>query len=158
MATEKYGPHKSSLNIDANVLALLIYVGAYFLGMLSNGWLAFALPLILFFVEKTSRFVRFHAMQSMVLQVVSFVLGIVVSIVSGGVALTSILAGDVAGLLALLPIFLILSLIGLVIFIFTIIAAVKSYKYEAYEIPVVGGLAQKLLAKFENKNQTPGQQ
>ena len=55
---------KSSTGLDENVAGLLSYIT----------WI---LGLVFFLIEKDSRFVRFHAMQSILLNVSAIVLGIV---------------------------------------------------------------------------------
>src|SRR6185369_8769164 len=67
-------PGKSSTGLDENIAALLSYIA---------GWIS---GLVFFLIEKDSRLVRFHAMQSLILSgggfVVLFVLWIVVFILS----------------------------------------------------------------------------
>ena len=55
---------KSSTGLQANVAALLAYV----LGIVTG--------LVFFLIEKESRFVKFHAMQSLALSLVLFVAGL----------------------------------------------------------------------------------
>ena len=57
--------NKSSTGLDENVAALLSYI---------FGWLS---GLIFFLMEKDSRLVRFHAMQSILLNVAALILGFV---------------------------------------------------------------------------------
>ena len=63
------GVGKSSTGLDANVAALLSYILTWLTG------------LIFFLIEKESRFVRFHAMQAILLGVSFFVIWIVTSFV-----------------------------------------------------------------------------
>ena len=56
---------KSSTGLDENIAALLSYV---------FGWVS---GLVFFLIEKDSRLVRFHAMQSILLNAVALVVGIV---------------------------------------------------------------------------------
>src|SRR6185503_10291553 len=60
---------KSSTGLDENVAALLSYIA---------GWVS---GLIFFLIEKDSRLVRFHAMQSILLNAVALVVGFVLWIV-----------------------------------------------------------------------------
>ena len=82
----KVEPHKSSLGMDANLLAMLAYlvtgVLAWIPGVIYFIWLA---PLIVFFFEKNSQFVRFHCMQSVLLFAVNTVLALLVRVVIGGI-------------------------------------------------------------------------
>lgn len=103
---------KSSTGMNENLAALLSYV------------LGFITGIIFFVIEKESRFVKFHAMQSILvsaaLMVLSFVLGFIPFI----------------GWLALI-------LLGPVSFVLWIILMVKAYKYVWFKLPVVGDIAEK---------------
>ena len=85
---------KSSTGLDANIAALL----AYLLGLLGG--------LIFFFMEKNSRFVKFHAMQSIlfnvVVGVVAIVLTIVVTILTLVISSISSSLGFIVSMLSLL--------------------------------------------------------
>lgn len=103
---------KSSTGMSENLAALLSYV------------LGFITGIIFFVIEKESKFVKFHAMQSILvsaaLMVLSFVLGFIPFI----------------GWLALI-------LLGPVSFVLWIILMVKAYKYVWFKLPVVGDIAEK---------------
>ena len=103
---------KSSTGMSENLAALLSYV------------LGFITGIIFFVIEKQSRFVKFHAMQSILvsaaLMVLSFVLGFIPFI----------------GWLALI-------LLGPVSFVLWIILMVIAYKYVWFKLPVVGDIAEK---------------
>ena len=102
---------KSSTGMNENLAALLSYV----LGLL---------PASYFVIEKESRFVKFHAMQSILvsaaLMVLSFVLGFIPFI----------------GWIALI-------LLGPVSFVLWILLMVKAYKHIWFKLPVVGDIAEK---------------
>jgi len=107
--------NKTSLGMDENVEAAL----SYFLGFLTG---------ILFFVlEKNSKFVKFHAMQSIAVFIALLVVNMVLGI---------ILAITIVGLM-LLPL---IYLIEVILWIFLMY---KAYKGEKYKLPVVGDFAEK---------------
>ncbi len=109
---------KTSLGMEENIEAAL----SYFLGFVTG---------ILFFVmEKESKFVKFHAMQSIAVFVALFVINMLLSIILGI---------TVVGLL-LLP------LIYLLEFILWIVLMYKAYKGEKFKLPVVGDFAEKQVA------------
>lgn len=109
---------KTSLGMDENIEAAL----SYFLGFLTG---------ILFFVaEKDSKFVKFHAMQS---------IAVFIALIAINMVLRFILAITIVGLL-LLP------LIYLLEFILWIFLMYKAYKGEKYKLPVVGDFAEKQVA------------
>ena len=110
METKDLG--KSSLGLDANVAACLSYV----FGLLSG--------IIFYVLEKENKFVKFHAMQSIVVFGAVFVLGIILPFI------------PVIGLI-LLPIVYIGSI---VLWIFLM---VKAYQGETFKLPIVGDMAEK---------------
>ena len=103
---------KSSTGMNENLAALLSYV------------LGFITGIIFFVIEKESKFVKFHAMQSILvsaaLMVLSFVLGFI----------------PIIGWIALI-------LLGPVSFVLWILLMVKAYKYVWFKLPVVGDIAEK---------------
>lgn len=152
----KVNPHRSSLGMDANVMALLCYLAAFVLGWIPViKWVAPLAPLVIFFIEKESPFVKFHAMQAFILQVISWIIGIVFAIIMA-IAWSTVSYTDIYGALnASLGITGVLSvisvIIGIVLTIFAIIALVKANGYYEYKIPVVGNLAE----KFSKKSNMP---
>ena len=143
----KLEPHKSSLGMDANILALLVYLATGVLSWIPGvkyvAWLA---PLVLFLIEKDSMFVKFHALQAFVLNLFGAVIGFVVAIIFGGIVAAMVLnplggwgaAAFLTGLIGVLTI-----VISIAITVFTIIAMVKAYGYTEYQIPLLGKLAKK---------------
>ncbi|MCX7921688.1 MAG: DUF4870 domain-containing protein [Clostridia bacterium] len=107
---------KTSSGLNENVAALLSYLFA------AVGGLVFIL------IEKENRFVRFHAMQSL--------------LTFGGLWIASIVARFVPGLGGLLGV-----LIGLAQFVLWIVCMVKAYKGEWFKLPVVGDIAEQQINK-----------
>lgn len=145
-------PHKSSIGgLDANVMALIAYLAstvlAWIPGIRYVAWLA---PLVIFFLEKDSLFVKFHAMQSFALNAVGTIFYFIVSVLIGGIALASITS--VSGAYAALGIMGIVTaitfIISIVFTIFAIIAMVQAYQYKEYRIPLVARIADKLIVLF----------
>ncbi len=126
---------KSSTGLEENLAALLTYI---------FGWIT---GLIFFLIEKDSRLVRFHAMQSILLSVAVFVLGFVIwflSIISWLVL--SQISGLLSGLVSLL-----VGLLGFVLVIGFIIAAIlcliKAYQGQYFKLPILGNYAEKFSQK-----------
>ncbi len=105
---------KSSTGLDANVAGLLCYLG---------GWISGIVFLVL---EKDSKFVKFHALQSIVTFGALHVLGMIL----GWIPLIGWILGMVIGVLAL---------------ILWIILMVKAYQGETFKLPVAGDVAQSQL-------------
>ncbi len=105
-----------------NVAGLLCYIA---------GWVT---GLIFFLIDKRP-FVRFHAMQSLVL----FGGIIVAYIILGMLAAGSIFAGWIVGLIS----FLIYGVLGLGSFILWILCMIKAYQGQRFKLPIVGDIAEK---------------
>ena len=110
METKDLG--KSSLGLDANLAACLSYVFGFITGLL------------FYFLEKENKFVKFHAMQSIVVFGFFFVLNMVLLII------------PVIGWI-LLPISWIAS------FVLWIILMIKAYQGERFKLPYAGDIAEK---------------
>ena len=126
---------KSSTGLDENVAALLSYI---------FGWVS---GLIFFLIEKNSRLVRFHAMQSLLLNIVAVILGIGIWILS--VLLFFIVALASSTLASILS--MLVGLLGFVVVIGLLIAVilclVKAYQGQYFKLPVIGNFAEKFSQK-----------
>ncbi len=128
MGIYKYSEHKSTLgNIDANVMALIVYIAPLVLCRLHFiGSIAWICPLVIFLIEKDSKLVRFHSLQSLALYVI-----------------TSILF-SVAGIIPFFGVILCLG-ISLASLIITILMIIKAYNYEQFELPYIGKFISNLI-------------
>ena len=127
---------KSAIGLDGNLAAAL----GYPIGIIA---------LILIFIEKENKFVRFHAIQSLLwgvlVSIVIMILGFLfVAFMFGAVILGNIssVLGWIAGILELL-IGLGLGLMSLAAFGGMIYGAIKAYGNEQFKLPVVGKFAEK---------------
>ena len=126
---------KSSTGLDENIAALLSYVA---------GWIT---GLVFFMIEKDSRLVRFHAMQSLILSGGGMVVLIALWIF---IFIASLIIGQVSGILGFLVstvLSLVAGLLGLAILIGAIICLIKAYQGQYFKLPVIGNLAEKYSAK-----------
>ncbi|MGH9875498.1 MAG: DUF4870 domain-containing protein [Pyrinomonadaceae bacterium] len=110
--------------------------------------------LIFFFIEKENRFVRFHAMQSVLFGIANTVLMTVLAILA--VILTfafgiggAMVGGGIGTLISLLVwlIWLLFWVIGLALFVGLVFAAYKAYQGEKFKLPVIGNMAEKIVDK-----------
>ena len=102
---------KSSTGLEENIAGLLCYL---------VGWVT---GLIFFLIEKDSKFVKFHAMQSIIVFGALAIIGIVLSYMPFGWTLSG--------------------LIGLVSIILWIFLMIKAYQGQQYKLPWVGDIAEK---------------
>jgi uncharacterized membrane protein len=103
---------KTSTGLEENIAGLLCYV---------LGWIS---GLVFFLIEKENKFVRFHALQSIIVFGVLF------------------LAGFILGWIPLIG-WLIKWLIWVLAFVLWIVLMVKAYQGQKYKLPWAGNLAEK---------------
>lgn len=103
---------KTSIGMQANVAALLSYL------------LWFITGIIFFLVEKENKFVRFHAMQSIIIFGFLFVLGFI---------------------LPFIPIlgWIFLPILWIAEIVIWIVLMIKAYQGEYFKLPVAGEIAEK---------------
>ena len=132
---------KSALGLEGNIAALI-------------GYIIWPVALVCVIIEKDNKFVRFHAIQSLLYHaamIVAVILLVIIVIFLGIIGIASAAAGSSAGG-AVGGIFG--SLISLVWLIFVlaylaglIYAAVQAYGNKWFKLPIVGNMAD----KFANK-------
>jgi uncharacterized membrane protein len=110
----------TSMGLQPNVAAGLSYV---------LGWIT---GIIFFLMEKQNRFVRFHAMQSILFFGGLTVLNIILNLIGG---LDIVLLSGVAQILG--------GLIGLVGFVGWIILMINGFQGKYFKLPIVGDYAEK---------------
>ena len=126
---------KSSTGLEENIAALLSYV---------FGWIS---GLIFFLMEKDSRLVRFHAMQSILLGAAAIVIFVVFWIVA---VVSSLVVGYISGILGgivWIVMMLVGGALGIGIFVAAIISLIKAYQGQYFKLPVIGNYAEKFSTK-----------
>ncbi|MEJ7616752.1 MAG: hypothetical protein WKF30_07250 [Pyrinomonadaceae bacterium] len=117
----------SSTGLQPNVAALLAYVLTWLTG------------LVFFLIEKQSPFVRFHAMQSILL-------GVAVIVFQIGLTIVSVILSQIIGVLGSL-----VGLLGFVVLlgflVIWVLCMVKSYQGQMFKLPIIGDMAEKFAAK-----------
>lgn len=109
---------------------------------------------IFFILEKENKFVRFHALQSILFgvgnSIVMFLLAIVAIVLSiafgiGG----AMVGGGIESLISILVglMWLLFWLIGLLMFAGLIFAAVKAYQGQKFKLPIIGNIAENMVNK-----------
>jgi uncharacterized membrane protein len=126
---------KSSTGLDENIAALLAYV---------FGWVS---GLVFYLIEKDSKLVRFHAMQSILFCVVVAVFGIALWIVSFLFLLVAAMLPDVMGTLFGLLATLLWLVFSIAILIGWILCVVRAYQGQFFKLPLIGNMAEKIVNK-----------
>jgi uncharacterized membrane protein len=126
---------KSSTGLDENIAALLSYI---------FGWLS---GLIFFLIEKDSRLVRFHAMQSLLFNVLVAVVAIALWIVLFVFLLiVSQVSGGLATVLSLVSV-LVWLVFGVAVLAGWVLCLVKAFQGQYFKLPVIGNFAEKFSTK-----------
>lgn len=122
MTRVKHTPHKSSFGIDANIVILVVWFGAFILSLIEPiSFLSFSIPFIILFLEKDSALVKQHAVQAISL----FIFNILATIIIFILPFLSI-------------IFWIIALIELALIV---VAAQRGWDYQEYELPFIQPIA-----------------
>ena len=129
---------QASIGMDANLASMLCY-----LTMICCG-LGIVISLVFFLIEKTSRLLRFHAMQALLYGGVWIILGIVFRILS---MVADIALGDSLGLFVFFGWLAVRLLVALVLLAFLIMAAIKAYQGQYYKLPILGNIAWNIVNK-----------
>ncbi|MGO1478964.1 DUF4870 domain-containing protein [Senegalia sp. (in: firmicutes)] len=108
---------KTSSGLDQNIAAMLSYVFGFITGI------------IFLVIEKENKFIRFHAMQSIIISGAIFVVGIVIGWIPIIGWLISLLLAPIS-------------------FVIWIILLIKAYKNEWYEFPIAGKIAKEQVNKI----------
>lgn len=110
--------------------------------------------LIFYFIEKDNKFVRFHAMQSILFGIANSVIMMVLAIIA--IILTfvfgiggAMVGGGVGTLIQMLVwlIWLVFWLISMICLVGLIFAAVKAYQGQKFKLPIIGNIAEKIVEK-----------
>lgn len=120
------GGGQTNLGLAPNVAGLLCYVPCC---------IGFVFAAVAAIVEKQSRFVRFHAFQSLLLHGAMFVLGFGVIIAQTGLGLAGL---GIVGLL----LNLVMLVIGLGMLAVDVLLMIKANSGEEFELPVIGPMAR----------------
>lgn len=139
-------PHKSSIGgMDANVMAIISYLASIILSFIPYiSYVAWLAPLVFYILEKGSSFVKFHAMQGFILNLLGMLIILVITIIFN-IIIGSMIYNWYAIIRMTQALGTITLIISIVFAVFNIIALIKAYKYEEYEIPVVGKFARRFV-------------
>ena len=120
-----------TLGLDYNVAALLCYLPICSINIiLSIIWLVTE--------PKHNRFVRFHALQSLLLSGAAIIIYVVLSVLGGIMMAASPFRSAGWTLFSLLQ-----GAVGMFFLVVSIIAMIKAYNNQIWKIPVIGDIAEK---------------
>lgn len=113
---------KTSIGLDENIEGALCYV------------LGFITGIVFYILEKDSKFVKFHAVQS----IITFLALMVINWIITTILFASFSFSMMWGLIGLIS-----SLISIIMFIIWIVLMLKAYQGEMFKLPIVGDIAEK---------------
>jgi uncharacterized membrane protein len=126
METKDLG--KTSTGMQANIAGLLCY---------ALGWIG---GLVFFLIEKENKFVRFHAMQSIIVFGALTVLQIAIAMFMGIFGMINL--GVLIPVLSLIN-----GLVALAVLVLWVVLMVKAYQGEKFKLPIAGDIAEKNIEK-----------
>ncbi len=126
MATSTPGGAKTNLGLEPNIAGLICYVPCC---------IGLVFSVVAVIVEKQSRFVRFHALQSLLLHGAAIVLWV-------GLAAVQMVLGAVGlGMVGVL-IWVVSMVAGVGLLVVAILLMIKANGGEEFELPVIGPMAR----------------
>ncbi len=126
---------KSSTGLEENIAALLAYI---------LGWIS---GLVFLLIEKDSKLVRFHAMQSIILNVCAIVIYVVFWVISLILmVIVSQVSGALSSIVWLLSLLVFLA-VGAVVVVAWVMCLIKAYQSQFFKLPVIGNFAEKFVNK-----------
>ena len=134
-------PETSSTGLQQNVAGAISYI-----------WIV---GLVFFLMEKENRFIRFHALQSIIygitmtvvmigLMIVNVILAFVIAAIAGTAGST---AGGLAGLVVSLVSLVIWLIFPLLMVLGLVLAAIRAYQGKIFKFPIIGNIAEKIVNK-----------
>jgi uncharacterized membrane protein len=138
------GSQTGGTGLDPKVAAAISYI-----------WIV---GLIFYFIEKENKFVRFHAMQSILFGIANSVIMMVLAIIAtiltvvftiGAAAASAAGSGGVGAIVGLFVwlIWLLFWVVAMVFLVGLIFAAIKAYQGQKFKLPIIGNMAEKIVNK-----------
>jgi len=134
------GSPQSAVGLEPNIAAALSYI-----------WIV---GVIFYLLEKENRYIRFHAMQSILFGIANSLIMLVLAIAAFVLTMVFGIGGAMAGgpvstlvTLIIWLMWLLFWLIGIVLFATLIFSAVKAYQGQKFKLPVIGNMAENIVNK-----------
>ncbi|MCL2604761.1 MAG: zinc ribbon domain-containing protein [Defluviitaleaceae bacterium] len=156
-------PHKSSLGIDANIIVLFVFALMAIIWWVPYlRYIAWGIPLAIFFMEKESKFVSFQACTAITVGIlraaIDLLLIILIRIITPSTPTTiqAIFNYNYGAALRRLDIALSLAgfafVVGVILTVCVAGLAVAALLYKELKLPLIGAIAEKASAKLSNMN------
>lgn len=126
---------KSSTGLDESIAVLLAYLFWWVGG------------LVFFFLEKKSKFVKFHAMQSLIFGGVLFVVWLIFDIIGASITTAAIMSGGIGAIGAVSAFGIIATILMIATWAVVIWAIVYAVMKKDFVMPIIGEQAYKIATK-----------
>lgn len=150
----------SILNLNANTAVLIAYLGGLILKMTPTAcYFAWGIPLIIYLCENKNEFIKKQSSQATLLYLINALLSILAYILLKLFSPTDTL--DIYNMIITGSLFLVsiislaTTIIAVTVIIFAVVATIKTYNYEDYDIPYISKHLpkfRKYLEKLEGKS------
>lgn len=152
----------TTFNIDANILVLISYLGGLIFTWIQTAcYFAWAIPLIIYLTEEKNKFIKKQSAQATliflltsIISILSYLLLLLISPNNYNNIYSLIVSGN---LILIATISLLVSIVKIVVTIFTVVALIKTWNYQDYEIPYLDKILPtfiKYLEKIDGKRST----
>jgi uncharacterized membrane protein len=157
MKTSVVQPHKSSFGMDANTFSMIVLIAtgiAMWIPLIV--YVAWAVPLVLFFMEKESKFVKFQACTAIIIGIASAAFEVVFRLIiwvltpRSYAAMISFALRGGWGLYSLFT--WLLAIIGIALTALVVYLIVMAHSYKQVELPIIGAIAKKASDKLDTVN------
>ncbi|MCL2043273.1 MAG: hypothetical protein FWG89_03945 [Treponema sp.] len=146
MKTTVIQPHKSSLGMDANIAAMIIFIAMTVLSWVPYlRWAIWGVPLVFFFIEKESKFVKYQAITALIIGIGSAGISILLRIFRTVIRI--ILGWRIGALVGSFT-----HLVNIAITALLIYLLIMAVSYKQVELPVIGPIAEKNSGKPDGEN------
>ena len=154
MKKTKFKPHKSFLNMDANVTIFIVFISMIVISWIPYiQWLTWLLPLFIGYKENESSFVKFYAATAFLLGLFSFLIRLVLQIVLWLMAPSNYYDSYAYLLLRgwrpAVAVGMLSYIIGGTLTIVLFYLIYQSFQYRKVSLPIIGGMADKISQKIE---------
>jgi len=143
--------------MDANIASIIIFIAMAVVSWIPYlGWVAWAVPLVFFYLEKNSGFVKFQAVTALIIGIIWAAISIVLQIFTWILiprdiySAVSYLSGRGWGPWMLLG--AISTIVGLAATALSVFLIYSAWGYKQVELPVIGPIAAKVSEKLNHIN------
>lgn len=138
--------HRSLFNLNGNIIIFIIYFSAtilnFILGLRILSWIT---PLLIFFLENNSKYVKFHALQALFLEIILILFFFFFGIIATTIMSSFNFSTSANVLVNTLLSSIITILNPIISLICSAVVVYKSWGYTYFKLPFLGNYVTKLI-------------